>query len=464
MLMEKYDPVNLFDLFPLERDPVLDEIDRVLDEEPEFLQDIKTDLARRHPHSLTLGRPSTPIEVIKRMLLVKHLYNWSYEETEKFVADSIVLRQFCRVYLNKVPDDTVLIRWAELIRPETMHRMVERVILVGRRKKVIRGRKLRTDGTVVESNVHYPTDSSLLEDGVRVLGRTLRRARQVVQAAADKVGEVSQRVFRNRLRSARNTAQQIRQITRGKKGQPSERCRKAYRKLVQISQASVQQAYQVGQLLQQVATAEAQRLAATLEHFAPLVERVIDQTVRRVFQEEKVSAKEKLVSLFEPHTAIIRRGRAGRPTEFGRKIWLDEVDGRIVSNYRILEGNPKDESQWIPSLQHHHDTFARPPNQASGDRGLYSRANELFAEQMGVKRVILPKSGYRSQKRQQHEQQGWFRRGRHYHCGVEGRISYLKRKFGLDRCLYHGDNGFERWIGWGIIAHNLRVIGTALAD
>jgi len=207
----------------------------------------------------------------------------------------------------------------------------------------------------------------------------------------------------------------------------------------------------------------AQQLVETLNTFLPHVEQALDQTVRRVFEGESVPAREKIVSIFEPHTDIIRRGKKDRPVEFGHKVWFDEVDGGIVSNYRVLNGNPSDNGQWEPSLQRHQELFGRSPEQASGDRGLYSAGNESLAKTMGVRRVILPKPGYRSEQRKKHEKQRWFRRGRRYHQGVEGRISVLKRRHGLDRCLYHGQDGFERWIGWGLIAHNLLKIGTTLA-
>ena len=462
MLIEKYNPVNLFDLVPLERDQVLDKLDQLLEEDALF-QNVKNDLAQRHPHTLTRGRPSTPVEVILRMLVVKHLYNWSYEKAETFVSDSITLRQFCRVYLNPVPDDTTLIRWANLIQPETLHRLLDHVVVLAQRRKVTRGRKLRTDGTLVESNTHYPTDSSLLVDGVRVLGRTLSRARKVVESAATQVGPVTKKVFRNRRRSARNTARQISNATRKRSQEAKERSRGAYQKLVEITRKTVDQAQEVVEMLQEVATEEAQALSKQLEQFLPLVEQVIDQTVRRVFEGEKVPARDKLVSIFEPHTDIIRRGKKGHPVEFGHKVWFDEVEGGIVSNYRVLDGNPKDDGQWAPSLRRHQELFGRPPDQASGDRGLHSPENESLAETMGVRRVILPKPGYHSEQRKQYEKQRWFRRGRRYHQGIEGRISVLKRRHGLDRCLYHGQDGFERWIGWGLIAHNLLQIGTALA-
>jgi IS5 family transposase len=200
-----------------------------------------------------------------------------------------------------------------------------------------------------------------------------------------------------------------------------------------------------------------------LETFIPRLEQVIKQTVRRVFEGQSVPASEKLVSLFEPHTDIIRRNKAHKPTEFGRKVWFDEVDGGLVSDYRVLVGNPPEAKQWAPSLDHHHQQFGKPPYQASADRGLYSPANEAYATQLGVKRVILPKPGYKSAARREHEKQGWFKRGRRFHNGVEGRISVLKRKHHLDRALERGEDGFQRWVGWGVIAGNLTVIGSTLA-
>jgi IS5 family transposase len=458
MLVEKYEPVNLFTLVPLERDAVLDQLDELLDDDALF-EAVKADLAQRRPRTRTRGRHSTPVEVILRMLVVKHLYNWSYEQTECFVADSITLRQFCRVYLASVPDDTTLIKWAKLLQPETLEQLLAHIVEMARRLKVTRGRKLRTDGTVVESNIHHPTDSSLLADGVRVLSRALGRARDVLERTATDVVQVAKEVFRSRTRSARHAAREIGRQARKAK----DRTRRVYRKLLRITRASVKQAREVAEALRKVATEETTQIAQHIAHFVPLVEQVIDQATRRVLHGEQVPVADKIVSLFEPHTDIIRRGKAGRSAEFGHKVWVDEVDGGIVSSYRVLEGNPNDQAQWAPSLTRHQELFDRPPDQMSGDRGMYSPDNEALAQRAGVRRVILPKRGYRSAKRIQHERQRWFRRGRHYHNGVEGRISVLKRRHGLDRCRYHGEKGFARWVGWGIIAHNLLVIGSALA-
>ena len=442
MLIEKYEPVNLFALVSLERDPVLDELDRLLEDDALFAE-VEADLAQRRPQTLNRGRPSTPVEVILRMLVVKHLYNWSYEQTERFVADSITLRQFCRLYWQSVPDDTVLIKWANLLQPETLQRLLAHIVGMARQLKVTRGRKLRTDGTVVETNIHHPTDSSLLADGVRVLSRALGRAREVLQSAATDTVQVAKEVFRNRTRSARNTAREI-----GRKAQQAkDRTQRTYRKLLRITRASVKQARKVAQVLSEVETEAAARIVQQLEHFVPLVEQVIDQASRRVLCGEQVPAADKIVSLFEPHTDIIRRGKAGRSAEFGHKLWLDEADGGIVSSYRVLEGNPNDQGQWVPSLERHQELFDRPPEQMSGDRGMYSPDNEAYAQRAGVRRVILPKPGYQSVERKHHEKQWWFRRGRRYHQGIEGRISVLKRGHGLDRRRYHGEEGFQRWVG-----------------
>ena len=222
-------------------------------------------------------------------------------------------------------------------------------------------------------------------------------------------------------------------------------------------------AQQVGAALREQATDRAHHVADTLDHYLPLVEHVIAQTARRVFDGEAVPAGDKIVSLFEPHTAIIRKGKPGRPTEFGRVLWLDEVDGGIVSRYEVLVGNPPEPGQLPRSLGHHREVFKHPPRLLAGDRGVHSSANERYAVAQGVQQVVRPKPGAKSAKRIAHEQQRWFRRGHDWRSGMEGRISGLKRRHKLDRCRYHGDAGMERWVGWGIIAHDLRVIATATA-
>jgi IS5 family transposase len=461
MLRDCYTPMNLFDLVPALRmalEPVLTQLDHLLDDDTLF-QAVKADMARRRPRTPIDGRPSTPVEVILRMLVIKHLYGWSYEATERWVNDSLVLRQFCRVYAEPVPDDTTLIRWANLIQPVTLHRLLEHVVTLARALKVTRGRKLRIDGTVVETNIHHPTDSTLLYDAVRVLSRTLVTAKSVGQHAA----ALPRHALRDRTRSAKRQMKRIMEAARQRGTEAGDRLHTAYHHLLDITRATVQHAQWVGAVLQGQASQTSQQLRSTLDHFIPLAQQVIGQTTRRVLQGEAVPAPEKLVSLFEPHTAIIRKGKPGKATEFGRVLWLDEVEGGIISRYAVLDGNPAEDAQLPPSLDHHRRVFKRPPRLLAGDRGVHTTANEQYAAAHGVKEVVLPKPGAKSAKRIAHEQQRWFRRGHNWRSGIEGRISGLKRRHKLNRCRYHGTAGMERWVGWGVIAHNLRVIAQATA-
>jgi IS5 family transposase len=432
----------------------LTQVDQYLNDEVLFRL-VRTDLAKRCRLTLKTGRNSTPVEVVLRMLVVKRLYDLSYAETERQVQDSLVLRQFCRVYLNPVPDDTTLIRAAHLIQPKTLEQFNERITQLAIQAKVTKGRKLRTDGTVVETHIHAPSDNRQLADGVRVLARTVERAHQTL----GRTGQALAKTFQNATGAAKRTSRQISETLRRRTEQAKAAGRQAYSELIEMTQQTVAHAQQALDHLARRTDTTAQRWAETLQTFIPRVEQVIDQTQRRILHGEAVPADEKVVSLFEPHTAIIKRGKENQPVEYGHKVWLNEVDGGIVSDYRVLEGNPPDSRQWGPSLQAHDRTFGHPPHQASADRGVYSGPNEQVATAKGVKRVILPQPGHRSKTRQRHERSRWFVQGRRWHAGVEGRISVLKRAHGLRRCLDHGWDGFKRWVGWGIIAGNLAVMG-----
>ncbi len=439
-------------------DPVLAQIDRLLADDTIF-QAVKADLIRRFPHTADNGRPSTPVEVILRMLVVKHLYAWSFPQTTQFVADSLVLRQFCRVYFAPVPDQSTLNRWARLIQPPTLHRLLDHVVHLACQLQVTQGRKLRIDGTVVETNIHHPTDSTLLNDGVRVLSRVLSKAKTLVQDGPD----LDQEVFADCTQQARDKMKRIMEVARQKGEAAAERLKTTYRDLVELTSSVVARAKQVREVVTGQATAAAERVAGTLDQFIPRVEQVITQTTRRVLQGEQVPANEKIVSLFEPETAIIRKGKPDKPTEFGRCVWLDEVAGGIITRYAVLSGNPDEKAQLPPSLDHHIAQLGHPPDLLTGDRGIHSAANERYAQNQGVQEVVLPKPGKKSAKRIAHEQQAWFRAGRNWRAGIEGRISGLKRRHGLERCHYHGDAGMERWVGLGLIAHDLHKIAQHLA-
>ena len=237
----------------------------------------------------------------------------------------------------------------------------------------------------------------------------------------------------------------------------------AYTKRSNLAQASQRQAVHVGAALRAEGAAHGQRLADQIDPVLPRVDRAIAQATRRVRHGEAVPASANVLSLFAPHTQAIRRHKPGKPTAFGRKVLLDETEGGNVSHDAILADVGLEHPHLIASRDAHQQRCGRAPDLVAGDRGLYPPENEDRARERGVRRVVLPKAGRASQERQRHERQRWFRRGCRFRAGMEGRIHVLKRDAGLDRCRDHGEDGFGRWVGWGIVAHNRTQIARAQA-
>ena len=207
-----------------------------------------------------------------------------------------------------------------------------------------------------------------------------------------------------------------------------------------------------------------QRLESAIKHIVPLVQQVITQTERRVLHGESVPASAKLVSLFEAHTAIVRRGKAHVPAEFGRKVVLDEVDGGLVTRYVVLVGNPPEAPELPHSVAHQQASFEHPPGVLTAGRAFSTLENEQLVRDVHIRSVAVPRQGPLTPQQQQVQQRAAFRRAYCWRAGIEGRISVLKRRFGLDRCRYHGEAGMERWVGFGLLAHNLRQISHSLAS
>jgi transposase, IS5 family len=458
MLVDRYEPEDVFARVPevaAQTDPVLKELDVLLDDD-QLYQQVRTDLGKRYRLTLVHGRHSTPVEVLLRTLLCKHLYGWSYEETHERVADSLVLRWFCRVYFQSVPDKSTLIRWTHTLRPETLHALNDRVVELARQAKVTKGRKLRLDATCVQTTIHHPTDSGLLIDSVRVLSRLVKRARPLV---AEQLQHV-QAACRSRLRSARRAAQALHRLLRRKTETKEQEQRALYQKLIETSEQMVRQAKQIVQALHQQTESTAKRLREQAEQVVPLVKRVIAQTRSRVLEGKKVASADKVLSLFEPHTRAIPRHKGGAEVEFGRHVILDEVEGGIVTRYAILE-QPNEHGQAVQAVAHHQQVFGRAPRLVAGDRGVHSADTEEVLTEAGVKLVAIPASGKLSEARQALERTRRWKRGYRWRAGIEGRIASLRRDFGWRRSGYYGPDGMERWLGLGVMASNLRRIALA---
>jgi len=433
---------------------------RVVDEllEDEALVDgVYEAQGRRHGQSRTSGRPQTPAEVTLRMLILKHVRNWSYETLEREVRANVVYRSFCRIGTEKVPDAKTLVRLGQVIGPETIAELHGRIVALAQKQGVIRGRKMRVDTTVVESNIHYPTDSGLLNDGTRVLTRMMKQIEQ-------KVGGLKRKV-RDRKRSVRKRVIAIAHALRHKGTEGELQRKQEYRKLLRLTRQILNDSRRV---LQEVEALPARRrrdvsgLGERLETMADQVRRVVRQTKARVFA-GLTQLPDKLFSLFEAHTEIVRKGRAGQPNEFGKVVGIQEAENQIITRYEVYEERPSDRHLLLTAVEAHRLKLGRVPGWVAADAGFYSQSNEEGAHAMGVKYVSIPNRSTRSAERRKLEKQRWFKRGQKWRTGCEGRISVLKRRHGLARCRYHGLQGMRRWVGLGVIADNLINIGRCLA-
>ncbi len=458
MLVDRYEPEDIFARVPQAAsrlDPVLKALDGLL-EDDQLYQQVRADFGKRSRFTLVHGRHSTPVEVLLRMLICKHLYQWSYQETVKQVYDNLLLRWFCRVYWADVPDASTLFRWEQTLRSETLHTLNDRVVQLAAQAKVTKGRKLRLDATCVQTNIHHPTDSGLLVDSVRVLSRFVQRAKGLVK---DQMSHVQQ-ACRSRLRTARQVAQTLHRQLRRKAEDKEAQQKELYQKLIQTTEHMVRQSQQVMAALGQQTGQQARRLLSQAKEVLPLVERVIAQTRARVLEGKKMASEQKVLSLFEPHTRAIPRHKGGALVEFGRHVVLDEVDGGIVTRYQILE-HPTEHGQAVEAVAHHQALFEHPPNLVTADRGVHSADTEERLKAAGVKRVAIPAAGKLSEERQALERTRSWKRGYRWRAGIEGRIASLRRDFGWRRSDYHGLNGMERWLGFGVITSNLRRIALA---
>jgi len=405
------------------------------------------------------GRRALALVVTGCLAVVRRLMGWSYRVIAEEVNASAGWRWVCQLYHQPMPNFRTIRDREALLKPKTLGLIHAKVVQLGQAAGLTTGTRLRVDSSVIESNVHYPTDSSLLNDAARVLSRLVHQARDLVRP--DLPAETIW--FRDRHRQARRLARLIAQQAKRPRQKAKKSSLKWYAQLIGLVDTLVTQVAQIQARLEGLLDLAAFGLQDMFETYVPLVQRVIHQARQRILGDVAVPAAEKVVSLFEPHTAIICRGKAKpKETEFGHKIWYAEVDGGLISEYRILSGNPPDADQVLPSLKAHRRRFGKAPRELSGDRGLYSPENERQARALGVRRVCLPKPGYTSKTRHRREHQPWFRAARRYRNGIEARISQLRRARGLDRCLNHGLLGLERWVGWGVIANNIAIIAMKL--
>jgi len=433
------------------KDDLLDPVDRLLDD-PDLVELVRQSLAARRPRSTRTGRPGIAPDRLLRCCVVKHLKGWSFRELERELRSHLVYRRFTRFDAEATPDFSTFSRTLALLSPAVTEQIHRRVVGVAREQGVARGRKLRTDTTVVETNIHHPTDSTLLGDGIRVLSRSLKRLAAECKEGALEVVDHG-RAVKHRLLEICRAAKSLTPANR-------QRLEGSYRKLLGLTQGVVRQAQTVlqrwekGRLQVVGDLLQVQTQTSQLRHFLPWVEKVIAQTRERLWK-KNLHVVGKVLSLFEAHTQVIRRGKLHKPTEFGRRVRIDEVENGIVSGYKVQEGNPADTHAWKPALQQHQALFRQAPRLATADRGFFSADNEREAQALGVEKVALPGRGRLSPTRAQRQKQRWFQRALRWRAGSEATISTLKHPFSMWRATYKGESGFQRYVGWSIITKNL---------
>lgn len=437
-------------------EPWMQVVDELLEDE-ELLDAVYQAQGARHAQSRVRGRQQTPAEVAMRMLILKHVRNWSYETLEREVRANVVYRSFCRIGMEKVPDAKTLVRLGQVIGAQTIAELHDRIVALAQDRGVVQGRRMRVDTTVVETNVHYPTDSGLLSDGARVLTRTMKKI-------AGKAGGLKRKV-RDRTRSVQKRVIAIAQALRHKGMEGEQKRQREYGQLLRVTRQILNDSQRV---LSEVESMPVRRkravqgLGERLETMADQVRRVVRQTKARIFQ-GITQLPDKLLSLFETHTEIIRKGKAAKPTEFGNVVELQEAENQIITHYEVFEKRFSDQCLLLPAIEAHQRKLGRVPGWVAADAGFYSLANEQGAKTLGVKYVSIPNRNTRSEQRRRWEKQRWFKRAQAWRTGCEGRISVIKRRHGLSRCRYHGIQGMRRWVGLGVIADNLINIGRHLA-
>ena len=423
------------------------EIDRILKEHPEVPEWVQRDLIRAGV-SPDNGRPGMTGDQTLRAVIIKQLNEYSYEELEFHLADSRTYRWFCGLGAFDKPWKKSCLNQNIKLVGARVFEWVNRVVLkVAREDGIETGRKSRVDCTVVETDIHEPSDSVQLWDTVRVLVRLL-------SVASDKFDIT----FPDRSRTAKRASFAIRTAKEKKR-------RKLYRRLIKATQETIGYALTAAAKLNQskdmlgpVESLLAESLSKEMLHFSALGAKVIDQAQRRVLQGETVPAQEKVFSIFEPHTDIILKG--GRGPEYGHKICVAAGASGLITDCIILDGNPADSTLATEMVERHTVIYGRAPRQVAFDGGFSSKENLKNIKALDAVDVVFTKHrgmSVEEMARSRNIYKGLVR----FRAGVEAIISFVKRAVGLDRCLWKGHESFKAYVWASVASANLLTLARA---
>lgn len=413
----------------------------ILDAHPEFARWVQADLLAGDIDP-DHGRAGMSGEQVLRALVIKQANRFTYEQLAFHLADSQTYRAFCLIGIaDAAPKRSTLQSNIKRVRAETLERVNRALVQHAQEQGVEDGKRLRSDATVIEAAIHEPTDSSLLVDCVRVITRLLRRAREYVALE-----------FTNHHRRAKRRALAIQHAAKAEDRVP------LYRDLVTVAENTVAAArFSVDKLVatyppQAFDTPELHDLRAALGHYIGLAAKVLDQTRRRVFNGETVPAPQKIVSIFEPHTDIIRKDR--RDTIYGHKVFLTAGASGLIVDCIVERGNPRDSERAVALAKRASKVLGHAPEQICFDGGFSARANIAEIKSLGVRDVVFSKAPGIAIKEM--IKRTWlYQRLRHFRAGIEGIISFLKRSFGWDRCAWRSYGSFRAYTWGSVLAANL---------
>jgi IS5 family transposase len=439
-------PVDLLEL-PEE----LAKVDQWLDDE-RFFKPYLEKFNRR------LGRPSVPVETFHRLMYLRFRHQLSYETLVQEVRDSYTWRKFCRIGPHqRVPDSSTLVKLVKKYGPDTLDQLNEALVQKAREKKVIRGQKLRMDTTVVESDIHHPTDAGLLADGIRMVTRLVERLKEA--------GATVSKHFRDQTHAVKEQILAIGKVLQRRTGEAQAEVEKATKEILGIARRVVTGAKAIAHQATESVKEAGEATGKTVRHLAKRLREVADLTEKVIEQTKQVLAgnrriPDRIVSLADPDARPIKKGKLKSPTEFGCKVLIQETEERLVTGYEVYKGNPTDHTLLPAAIERHKKVFGRAPKQVAADRGFGTAKNDKLLAEQGVKQAAIPRPGRISTARKAHQQQRWFRSLQRWRAGGEGTISLLKRKYGMRRTRLRGHSGTRCWVAGAVWAHNLTRLAT----
>ena len=433
-------------------------INQILLDVSEIVEIFHQDAAQPLEKDARKRRSRFTSDQLLRAILVMDIEGLSYRETTIRIDDSEFLRRFVGIHFGPAMDYSTLAKIYKAIRPKTWKRINRHLGAYAIRQQHIQGKSLRVDTTAQESNVHYPTDSSLLWDSYRVLARLIDQVREHDREAVGEGHLQTKYVKKLALDIARYA-------NPTESGQ--EKVERLYPPLLeQVSRVLSWSRQARGRceerLLKEVYDVRTRDLVSNLviemQTFEKLTAHVIDQAQRRVLGGESVPNSEKIFSIFEPHTELLKRGKAAKPVEFGHMVLLHQVENKFISDYEVFEKRPSDESLVDGILENHQQLFGHLPENFAADKGFYESMEKLGKLEVIIPNVSIAKKGSRNPEETAREHAPIFKALQRFRAGIEGSISFLKRCFKLGRCLYRSFETFCSSVGSHVFAHNLVVL------